>query len=167
MACLALGISAISNYDRLKELEVAFQRIAIMSGGDDSDGEENHIANQSEGDDNTSVTNVIAVDSNVDPISTTDTETEEATEDSEEGTETPVTSEVNSETQDTESDTSEPAIATDAPKYYTVQDGDTLSSISFSMYHSILYVDNIMEANDMKNGDDIYAGQTIIIPALP
>ena len=53
------------------------------------------------------------------------------------------------------------------PRYYTVQDGDTLSSISFSIYHSILYVDHIMEANEMKNGDEIYVGQEILIPAIP
>ena len=29
------------------------------------------------------------------------------------------------------------------------------------------YVDHIMEANEMKNGDEIYVGQEILIPAIP
>jgi len=81
-------------------------------------------------------------------------------------------------TSDPAGTTSDPTTSTDgtsdtpvsagmAPRYYTVQDGDTLSSISYTMYHSILYVDNIMEANEMKNGDEIYVGQQIIIPAIP
>lgn len=161
VACLALGISAISNYDRLKELEVAFQRMAIMSG-DEGLTEDNGDA---------PVTNVISVDANVNTVSETntdtDTETVESSEVATEETEAPTASETETEAQNTASDTAEPVMAADAPKYYTVKDGDTLSSISFSMYHSILYVDNIMEANDMKNGDDIYVGQTIIIPAIP
>ncbi len=167
VACLALGISAISNYDRLKELEVAFQRIAIMSGEDNLSEDSQMVSGQSKDNGDTPVTNVISVDANVNPVSEADAETEGSTEQVTEGTEAQGVSETEQETQDSTSDTTEAVIATDAPKYYTVKDGDTLSSISFSMYHSILYVDNIMEANDMKNGDDIYAGQTIIIPAIP
>ena len=74
-------------------------------------------------------------------------------------------SETEASTQATEA--AKPVVADGAPKYYTVQDGDTLSSISFQMYHSILYVDNIMEANGMKNGDEIYVGQQILIPSIP
>lgn len=48
--------------------------------------------------------------------------------------------------------------------YYEVEEGDTLMSISIKMYNSPNYVDYIMEANGIKEGDTIYVGQKIAIP---
>ena len=166
IACLALGISAIGNYDRLKNLEVAFNRLEIMAYGEGSNIKDG-LANS---EDDTVETNIISVDANIEPLPETTSSEENESVDTQDGGE--VTEDGNSS--ETEADTStdsstedtEPVIAADAPKYYTVKEGDTLSSISFSMYHSILYVDAIMEANNLKNGDDIYVGQTIIIPPI-
>ena len=169
VAFLALGITVINSYDRLKNLETAFHRIDIRMDGDTEEP----------------ITNVISVNANVEPSTEKDTGTDisntteegqdsEATEtdstggDTSSGTEAPVdaSTEEDSDTEEPDPDIS-PALATDTPQYYTVQAGDTLSSISFAMYHSILYVDNIMEANEMKNGDEIYVGQQILIPSIP
>ena len=60
----------------------------------------------------------------------------------------------------------EAVVTVDGVKYYTVKSGDTLSSISFSMYHSILYVDDIIDANGLSSGDDIAVGQILIIPDI-
>lgn len=167
VAFLALGITVINSYDRLKNLETAFHRYDIMT----------EVSTEEP------VTNVISVNANVEPTTealastqgsdtaqTTEVATEATTQVTTETT-TQVTTEVATETA-TEATTEEATevlevSSNNVPKYYTVQDGDTLSSISYSMYHTILYVDNIMEANEMENGDEIYVGQEILIPAVP
>lgn len=53
------------------------------------------------------------------------------------------------------------------PQYYTVQNGDTLSSISFKMYNSVGYVAELMEANGLGEADDIQEGDQIVIPTIP
>ena len=161
VAFLALGITVINSYDRLQSLETAFNRFGVMN-------EDNNTEDP--------ITNVVSVNANVEPVvkdstensasdtatnaseDTTETETEATTEEASEATETPASEE--------EPEATEVSV-NGTPRYYTVQDGDTLSSISFSIYHSILYVDHIMEANEMKNGDEIYVGQEILIPAIP
>ncbi len=167
VAFLALGITVINSYDRLKNLETAFHRYDIMTEAGTEEP----------------VTNVVSVNANVEPTTeiltstqnvnapqTTETTTEATTQVATETT-TQVGTEVATETA-TEVTTEEAkevleVSSNNVPKYYTVQDGDTLSSISYSMYHTILYVDNIMEANEMENGDEIYVGQEILIPAVP
>ena len=52
------------------------------------------------------------------------------------------------------------------PKYYTVQSGDTLSSISFKMYNSVGYVAELMEANGLNETDQIHEGDKIMIPTI-
>ncbi len=169
VAFLALGITVINSYDRLKNLETAFHRIDIRMDGDTEEP----------------ITNVISVNANVEPSTEKDAGTDisntteegqnsETTEPDSNGgdisteTEAPAdaSTEGDSGTEEPDPDIS-PVLATDTPQYYTVQAGDTLSSISFAMYHSILYVDNIMEANEMQNGDEIYVGQQILIPSIP
>ena len=56
--------------------------------------------------------------------------------------------------------------APEYPQYYVVQNGDTLSSISFKMYNSVSYVSEIMEANEFGNSDEIHEGDTILIPTI-
>ncbi|MCR5702891.1 MAG: LysM peptidoglycan-binding domain-containing protein [Lachnospiraceae bacterium] len=51
-------------------------------------------------------------------------------------------------------------------RYYTVQDGDTLSSISFKMYNSVGYVAELMEANGLVESDEIHEGDEIVIPSV-
>ena len=52
------------------------------------------------------------------------------------------------------------------PQYYTVQTGDTLSSISFKMYNSVGYVAELMEANGLQEADQIREGDRILIPTV-
>lgn len=167
VAFLALGITVINSYDRLKNLETAFHRMDLMT---DTNTEE-------------PITNVISLNANVESPTEEDPETSDsastASNDENTGTEEPQTDSTaetgteepeeradNTENQDSGTE-SLPASSNGLPQYYTVQPGDTLSSISFDMYHSILYVDNIIEANEMENGDEIYVGQQILIPSVP
>lgn len=169
VAFLALGITVINSYDRLKNLEIAFHRMDLMT----EEGTEEPV------------TNVVSVNANVEPLEddtasdtqvteqpTSSDETSSITEEEEHQenaeSETTHTGSTDADTTEAQEDTdTTPVSAGVTPQYYTVQDGDTLSSISFSMYHSILYVDNIMEANEMQNGDEIYVGQQILIPSIP
>ncbi len=52
------------------------------------------------------------------------------------------------------------------PQYYVVQNGDTLSSISFKMYNSVGYVTELMEANGFGESDEIHVGDRILIPTV-
>lgn len=169
VAFLALGITVINSYDRLKNLEIAFHRMDLMT----EEGTEEPV------------TNVVSVNANVEPLEddtasdtqvteqpTSSDETSSITEEEEHQenaeSETTHTDSTDADITEAQEDTdTTPVSAGVTPQYYTVQDGDTLSSISFSMYHSILYVDNIMEANEMQNGDEIYVGQEILIPSIP
>lgn len=56
--------------------------------------------------------------------------------------------------------------AANLPQYYTVQNGDTLSSISFKMYNSVGYVAELMEANGLGEADEIHEGDRILIPTV-
>lgn len=169
VAFLALGITVINSYDRLKNLEIALHRMDLMT----EEGTEEPV------------TNVVSVNANVEPmeddtasdtqVTEQPTSSDEISSTTEAGEHQENTESETTHTDSTDADTTEAQEGTDTtpvsagvtPQYYTVQDGDTLSSISFSMYHSILYVDNIMEANEMQNGDEIYVGQQILIPSIP
>lgn len=157
IAFLVMGITVINSYDRLKDLETAFHRMDFMT----EDSTENIE------------TKVVSVGANIEM--TTETPTETSSDDSAMDTETVTITETASTdttamaTEATTEATTEAmaSVVNHVPSYYTVQEGDTLSSISFSMYHSILYVNDIMEANEMQNGDEIYVGQQILIPSVP
>ncbi len=58
------------------------------------------------------------------------------------------------------------AVSADLPRYYVVQTGDTLSSISFKMYNSVSYVSELMEANGFGEADEIHEGERIVIPTV-
>jgi LysM repeat protein len=87
---------------------------------------------------------------------TTQTETEETADNTE-----------ISETQGTEEQTTEtqlPAITAENPKYYTVQQGDTLYGICKTLYGNIDNIEVIMSMNQLDSADDIPYGKTLIVP---
>lgn len=51
------------------------------------------------------------------------------------------------------------------PTYHTVEVGDNLSRLSRRYYGSDKYVNRILEANGLKNADNIVLGMKLIIPA--
>lgn len=161
VAFLALGITVLKNYDRMRALEVNLQRVSLAVEGTDTSTVE-------EGKD---ITNVIKVDANISETETDDTQASDTEEGTEDSVETLQPQNANSETT-AQTNTAEPtpevypASTGGNPLYYTVQAGDTLSSISCNMYHSYQYIDKIMEANGLENGDEIYEGQQIMIPSM-
>lgn len=47
---------------------------------------------------------------------------------------------------------------------YVVKKGDTLSQIVWKQYHSFAYMDRVLHTNRIKNGDEIFIGQCILLP---
>lgn len=50
------------------------------------------------------------------------------------------------------------------PQYYTVQEGDTLQSISYKVYGTYKKVNEICEWNKLDNPDNILYGQRLLLP---
>lgn len=48
--------------------------------------------------------------------------------------------------------------------FYIVKSGDSLGSIAESIYNSVSYVDDLMEANNISDADKIYEGQKLWLP---
>lgn len=49
---------------------------------------------------------------------------------------------------------------------YIVQKGDTLSQIVWRQYHSYRYLKKVQQINQIKDSDEIYEGQCILLPDL-
>lgn len=58
----------------------------------------------------------------------------------------------------------EKPVSAQASAEYTVQEGDTLASISLRFYRSYSYVEKIREENAIEDGDKILAGQVLKLP---
>ena len=75
-------------------------------------------------------------------------------------TESLITTEQTTSQDNTQENTQE-TMAEGILQYYTIKEGDTLMSISIKMYKSPEYVDALMNANGIKEGDTIYPGEKI------
>ncbi len=84
---------------------------------------------------------------------------------SESNTETAAADNEGSTGKNTPKDNEKDAVEASAPvKYYTVQAGDSLAAISFELYHTFSYMDEIKELNSIEDEDKIYEGQKLIVP---
>lgn len=157
IAVLALGVTVLNSYDRMKEMEVALNRMELAVGS-----QSEQLADKDASSNSTSEleTNVIEVGANI----TTETVTEEPTS-TENDTQEDTASEEQTDT--IEEPDASVVMKNDTPVYYTVKSGDTLTSISMEMYQSTSYVDLIIQANALEDGDSIFVGQQIMIPSLP
>ncbi len=54
--------------------------------------------------------------------------------------------------------------ASKANNYYTVKEGDSLSSISMRLYHTRSYVKKIKELNEIEDSNKIKVGQKLLLP---
>ena len=179
LAVLAMGITVISNYDKMKEMQVSINRLEITA---DEDLVTEAMA------DSSSVTTATAIEASTDTASkeeiNTVIEDSFSTEILTEANENEVVSndltidnnsvvfadnDVSSEPDeqgDISTEQSISVINNNEPEYYTILYGDTLSSIAYERYGSIEFAKNIAEANNLDDGDKIYEGQKIIIPYI-
>ncbi len=183
VALLAIGITVVNNYDRMKNMELSLNRLELTSGDESSEA---NLQNDTEDVaqalviDDTSSEDVMTTEADTGMENNTSDTTYENTEDGTGQTDNNGgdaegdSTETNSEDL-TEEVTEEPEITTEqslpastggSPTYYVIQSGDTLTSISLQMYDSIKYIDAIAEANGITPEDKIYEGQEIIIPSV-
>lgn len=170
LAMLAMGITVISNYDKVKDMEVTINRLeltaevteevaAVMNNPktttDDVTQEE--MANTE-----TTVTDSI-VGTASDVMSSSEMTTEMVSEPT---TEVSVVEEI--EEPATENVSTEQAISTISQdkSYYIVQEGDSLGTIALYYYGDVQYAENIAVANNMSINDKIYLDQILIIPEI-
>lgn len=158
---LSMGIVVSGSYDKMKDIESTIRRMELEN---EDSGVQVFSNNNTE---QTIYTKDIE-------SSESDKTTEETGNTTETGdtTESSGTTETASETntsEDAESGSTQAqqeTIATDKSKDYTIEEGDTLMSISLKMYNSPNYVDALMKANGIKEGDTIYPGEKITIPSI-
>lgn len=141
LAMLAMGITVVSSYDKMKEMEVSINRLELTA---DATTEEyvQTINNNAL----TTEEKTYMVDS--------ETSTEEVNE--------------NTETSEEEISTEQnlPAMTNGNPTYYEIKYGDTLSSIAYENYGSAIYAEDIARANNIDVDDRIYEGEKIILPSV-
>ena len=162
LAMLAMGITVISNYDKVKDMEVTINRLELTADGTDevaavmNNPKEDYSEESNEEQiENPTVTEVIVgTASDVEEVSemTTAEKTEEiALEDN--------------EAQNLSTEQAIPVISQE-PVYYTIKDGDTLGTIALEFYGDVQYAEDIAKANQMSVDDRIYMNQVIVIPEI-
>ena len=143
LGVMALGITVLNNYGRMKSMEDTITSLKTT--------EENVISSES----------VAAED-----VSTEANITSEAAYDLENETPTEEAMATSESTTETATQAALPAISNGSPTYYTVKSGDSFSTISFAMYNTTKYVNEILSANNMTGDDKLYPGDQIIIPSI-
>lgn len=137
VAVLALGIAVFSNYQMLEMMETRLVESGLIAYEDSGQAAEEGRKS----------------DSRTENSSTAKTEEDSAKKTESGQTEMAESGQVRS-------------VAANLPQYYVVQNGDTLSSISFKMYNSVGYVAELMEANGFGEADEIHEGDRILIPTV-
>lgn len=153
LAILAMGITVISNYDRMKDLEVSINRLELTAEQGDADDYAQVLATEDEDKPPVTTTEVNSV-SDASEDTTIEAVTEEASE------------ETDGDKDDISTEQTLPAMTNGNPTYYTIKLGDSLSSIAYEMYGDVKYAEDIAAANNMDVDDKIYEGQEIILPAV-
>lgn len=163
LAMLAMGITVISNYDKMKEMEISINKLELTAeeiGGEDA-------------------AEALATEENRQPVaSIADAEqTSGGEEDKQEQHSAQEQGDLVDDivtTQDASgmggnpvtTEQTLPVMTGGNPTYYTIQYGDSLSSIALEQYGAIKYAEDIAEANNMDIDDRIYEGEQIILPAV-
>ena len=189
LAVLAMGITVISNYDKMKNMEVSINRLEITATDEPvtdvmADGKTETGADINDGESAATIidagTDTETVEEDITDINTeivtpviSDGNTEES------GADNNITASDGNNAEGTAADGGEsdasgdisteqslPTINAGEPEYYTIAYGDTLSSIAYARYGSIEYAENIAKANNLEDGDKIYEGQKIVIPSI-
>ena len=152
LALLAMGITIVSNYDKMKKMEVSINRLEVTADATvDSDYVEAMAT--------TEIPSATGMDA-ANGQTTTETALSASTEQ--------VISDVTENTGTTENVTTESTlpVTADQEQYYIIQDGDSLSSIAFTRYGDADLAAKIAEANDIGIDDNIFVGQKILLPNI-
>lgn len=170
LAVLAMGITVISNYDKMKDMQVSINRLEITATEDAITEVMAEADHSSEGSIDTTaiITEELTETANTEEsyLTLEDIPDTEAFINEEIDASDNTTSEaVTDSSEDISTEQSLPAMNNE-PEYYTIVYGDTLTSIAYERYGSIEFAKNIAEANNLDDNDKIYEGQKIIIPYI-
>lgn len=152
LALLAMGITIVSNYDKMKKMEVSINRLEVTADtAVDSDYVEAMATTEIP-----SATGMDAANGQATTEAILSAPTEQVVPDATENTGI------------TETVTTESAlpVAADQEQYYIIQDGDSLSSIAFTRYGDADLASKIAEANEIGIDDNIFVGQKILLPNM-
>ena len=150
LAMLAMGITVISNYDKMKEMEISINRLELTTEADEDTVQV--LATEQTGNNTEAEQTVTDADITTGEQADINTEAEKPT--------------VAENTEDITSEQILPAMTNGNPTYYTVKAGDTLSSIAYEAYGSVVYAEDIAKANKIDLEDNIYEGDEILLPAI-
>lgn len=155
LALLAMGITIVSNYDKMKEMEVSINRLEVTAeeGTFDPGYVEAMATTQAPEASNT--------DAGTSEESTTATWNENRSE------EEPEPEGKIADGTGASAEQSTDAMASRNDEYYIIKEGDSLSSIAFSIYGDAEVASKIAEVNKIGIEDNIFVGQKILLPNIP
>lgn len=171
LALLAMGITVVSNYDKMKEMEVSINRLEITA-----DATEEYVeALATTGQDLTEspatwldVEQEDADETDIEDPMNQDIPSEEVpdTEETMDIVDTTSEQDIQSQSEETTLSTTETtqAVMVMEDTTYIVQEGDSLSSIAFAFYKDADKAWMIAEKNGIDVEGNIYVGQKIILP---
>lgn len=158
---IAIVINSTNSYDKMKQLNQSAKEVFFAL--------ENQEAENTEPVDMTQQEQDFTVDMNVQeegilkPVAedSMEMEEEETTEDSQSTQDETADDEL---LQEESADEDTEALSRSVTRYYEIERGDTLYTISEKIYGDISKVKEICELNDISDPDDIRYGQKIILP---
>ena len=152
LALLAMGITIVSNYDKMKKMEVSINRLEVTADtAVDSDYVEAMATTEIP-----SATGMDAANGQATTEAILSAPTEQVVPDATEN---------NGITETVTTESALP-VAADQEQYYIIQDGDSLSSIAFTRYGDADLASKIAEANDIGIDDNIFVGQKRLLPNM-
>ena len=171
---LSMGVAVSGNYDKMKNIESTIRKMELENG--DSGVQVFSNSNTEQTIYTKDIDSTAAGTSAVTETQTESAGTDKAgvtgsngaqnkTQVDQPDTESLITTEQTTSQDNTQENTQE-TMAEGILQYYTIKEGDTLMSISIKMYKSPEYVDALMNANGIKEGDTIYPGEKIAIPSV-
>lgn len=167
LAMLAMGITVISNYDKMKEMEISINKLELTADEIEDNDVAEVIATEEQPNGTASITDA-------QDMMTTEGENDIQTAGQaqgnvvigEDGTDSATSEETSTTAQPITTEQTLPVMTDGNPTYYTIQYGDSLGSIALENYGSIQYAEDIAAANNMDVDDRIYEGQKIILPSV-
>ncbi len=161
LAMLAMGITVISNYDKVKDMEVTINRLELTSGGEEEVAE---VMNNPKDNRTEELDEVTTQGALTEEVVGTGSDVSEET--SESTTMEPITEVKQEETVESLSTQQAIPVINQNVTYYTIKDGDTLGTIALEYYGDVQYAEEIARANNLSVDDKIYMDQVIVIPDL-
>lgn len=153
------GADALSVEDAVKAENAA---LSAKDSGDDSQTDASTVQ---EGEDSAASLDTTAGKNDIEADSDTAKQGEDAaaSESAQEG-DVAAASDASEQAEASDGDSSEEALSRNITRYYEVERGDTLYTISQKIYGDTSRVEKICEVNDISNPDKISEGQKIILP---